>query len=75
MVTVFRTMERLEKIVNPQCFFRRNRKMSVNIAYIYSVEDYFNNRLKIRMQKKILFDLVVSRNRIKEFKIWLKGIS
>jgi DNA-binding LytR/AlgR family response regulator len=69
------TMERLEKIVNPQSFFRINRKMSVNIDYIHSVEDYFNNRLKIRMQKKVPFDLVVSRNRVKEFKIWLKGIS
>jgi len=69
------TMERLEKLVNPSSYFRINRKMTINIDYIHSVEDYFNNRLKIKLQKKVPFDFVVSRNRVKEFKTWLKGIS
>lgn len=69
------TMERLEKLVNPTMFFRINRKIAINIDYIYSIEDYFNNRLKIRMEKNIPLDLVVSRNRVKDFKLWLKGVS
>lgn len=69
------TMERLEKLVNPENYFRINRKMAINIDYIHSVEDYFNNRLKIKLQKKVPFDFVVSRNRVREFKTWLKGIS
>lgn len=69
------TMERLENLVNPNNHFRINRKMTINIDYIHSVEDYFNNRLKVKMQKKIPFDLVVSRNRVRKFKAWLKGIS
>jgi len=69
------TMERLEKLVNPENYFRINRKMAINIDYIHSVEDYFNNRLKIKLQKNVPFDFVVSRNRVREFKTWLKGIS
>ncbi len=69
------TMERLEKLVNPGDFFRINRKIAINIDYIHSVEDYFNNRLKIKLLKKLPFDFVVSRNRVREFKAWLKGIS
>lgn len=69
------TLERLEKILDPQCFFRINRKVTLSMDYIHSVEDYFNNRLIVKMQKKIPLDLVVSRNRVKDFKLWLKGIS
>ncbi|WP_339337959.1 MULTISPECIES: LytR/AlgR family response regulator transcription factor [unclassified Croceitalea] len=69
------TVERLEKLMNPKYYFRINRKMCININYLHSVEDYFNNRLKIMMQKKMPFDLIVSRNRAKGFKVWLKGIS
>ena len=68
------TMERLDKVINPSCFFRINRKITINIDYIHCIEDYFNNRLKIKMEKDIPFDLIVSRNRVKDFKIWLKGI-
>jgi len=70
------TLERLEALLNPAEFFRINRKMTVNINQIHSVEDYFNSRLKIRLQngKKDL-NYVVSRNRVKYFKNWLKGVS
>ncbi|MFD2588989.1 LytR/AlgR family response regulator transcription factor [Croceitalea marina] len=69
------TMERLERLADPASFFRINRKMTINMDYIHSVEDYFNNRLMVKMLKKVPFDLVVSRNRAKEFKFWLKGIA
>ena len=69
------TMERLESLVDPKHFSRINRKVSINVNYLHSAEDYFNNRLKVKMQKEIPFDLVVSRNRVKDFKAWLKGVS
>ncbi|KPM31496.1 LytTR family two component transcriptional regulator [Croceitalea dokdonensis DOKDO 023] len=70
------TLERLEDLLDPEDFFRINRKTTININQIFSVEDYFNSRLKIKLQnnKKDL-DLVVSRNRVKYFKNWLKGVS
>ena len=69
------TLERLEELVDPHMFFRINRKMMININEIVSVEDYFNNRLKIKVQNRIPLEMVVSRNRVKHFKNWLKGVS
>lgn len=69
------TLERLEELIDPQMFFRINRKMIININEILSVEDYFNNRLKIKVHNRIPLEMVVSRNRVKHFKNWLKGVS
>lgn len=69
------TLERLEELVNPQDFYRINRKIMISIDYIQSVGDYFNNRLKVKMLKNTPVEMVVSRNRVKEFKIWLKGLT
>lgn len=69
------TLEKLEELLDPNNFFRINRKMMISIDEIHSVEDYFNNRLKIKLQNRIDLDLVVSRNRVKHFKNWLKGVS
>ncbi|UOY05275.1 LytTR family DNA-binding domain-containing protein [Muricauda sp. SCSIO 64092] len=69
------TLERLEELLDPEQFFRINRKITVSIDEIHSVEDYFNNRLKIRLNSRFKMDMVVSRNRVRNFKSWLKGVS
>lgn len=69
------TLERLEELIDPNSFFRINRKMIININEIVSVEDYFNNRLKVKVQNRVPLEMVVSRNRVKHFKNWLKGVS
>ncbi|MET1260231.1 LytTR family DNA-binding domain-containing protein [Flagellimonas sp. DF-77] len=69
------TLERLEEMLDPGQFFRINRKMIISINFLKSIEDYFNNRLKIKLTHKSSNDLIVSRNRVKEFKNWLKGVS
>ncbi|MDT0608000.1 LytR/AlgR family response regulator transcription factor [Croceitalea rosinachiae] len=73
--TIDFTLEKLEELIDPNSFFRINRKMMISINEIHSVEDYFNNRLKIRLHSRVPLDLVVSRNRVKHFKNWLKGVS
>lgn len=69
------TLERLEDLLDPDQFFRINRKVTISINEIHSVEDYFNNRLKIRLNSRFSMDMVVSRNRVRDFKNWLKGVS
>jgi len=69
------TLERLEKLLDPEQFFRINRKVTVSINEIHSAEDYFNNRLKIKLNSSFAMDMVVSRNRVRDFKNWLRGVS
>lgn len=68
------TLERLEDLLDPERFFRINRKVTVNIDHIHSIEEFPNNRLKIQLNKKAPMELIVSRKRVKDFKSWLRGM-
>lgn len=68
------TLDRIEEMVSSDEFFRINRKAMIRIETIKSIEDYVNNRLKVFLNiDAINFDLIVSRNRVKEFKNWIRG--
>ncbi|MEM8509308.1 MAG: LytTR family DNA-binding domain-containing protein [Bacteroidota bacterium] len=66
------TLERLEGLLDPEQFYRINRKVMVNIDQIQRIEEYVNNRLKIKLHHKTPVTLVVSRKRVKNFKLWLR---
>jgi len=66
------TLEQLEDLLNPEHFFRLNRKFIASFEAIQSVTAYTNSRLKIKLpgisdDEKIL----ISRERMKDFKTWL----
>jgi DNA-binding LytR/AlgR family response regulator len=65
------TMDALEEILNPEIFFRINRKMILNINQIIQVQTYFNGRLKIKLKLALIEDCIVSRERVNDFKKWL----
>jgi len=65
------TLEELESSLNPSNFFRINRKYLVNIDAIVEVKKYFNRRLKLVTRGSFPNDLVVSRNKVNEFKTWI----
>lgn len=66
------TLEELEsQLLNPDQFFRINRKFIINIEAIKEVNPYFNSRLKVHLIKGSENDLIVSRDRVHEFKQWL----
>lgn len=66
------TLEELEnKLLNPEEFFRINRKFILSIDAIKEVNPYFNSRLKVHLNKGSEQDLIVSRERVNEFKLWL----
>ncbi len=69
------TLDKLEGLLHPEYFFRINRKVTISIDVIQSVKDYPNHRLFIELENDLDLDLVVSRNRVKDFKNWLKGIA
>lgn len=65
------TMERLEEQLDPQHFFRLNRKFIVNISAIQQVKPYYNNRLRLSVKgANQQEEMVISRERVADFKIW-----
>lgn len=66
------TLELLENELAPQTFFRVSRKYYVNINAIKDMISYTNSRLKIKLNNWDEQEIIVSRERVKDFKVWLE---
>ncbi|MHA7057734.1 LytR/AlgR family response regulator transcription factor [Aquimarina sp. M1] len=66
------TLESLEDELNPQQFYRVNRKFSININAIKDIISYTNSRLQIKLHHFNEQDIIVARERVKDFKEWLE---
>jgi len=65
------TLDQLEKLLQPNDFFRINRKIILHIKAIEKVSSYFNGRLSITSEKLEGEARLVSRDRVGDFKAWL----
>ncbi|MEX1241494.1 MAG: LytTR family DNA-binding domain-containing protein [Cyclobacteriaceae bacterium] len=68
------TLESLEHILDPALFFRLNRTFIVNINAIRDVLVYSNSRLKIIPIQDFDREMIVSREKVNEFKEWFDGV-
>ncbi|MCH7524486.1 MAG: response regulator transcription factor [Bacteroidetes bacterium] len=66
------TLEQLENELEPQTFFRINRKFFVNINAIKDMISYTNSRLQIKLNSYNEQEIIVARERVKDFKSWLE---
>jgi two-component system, LytTR family, response regulator len=69
------TLEALEDMLDPQIFFRINRTYIININAIKDVLVYSNSRLKITMIQEFDKEIIVSREKVADFKTWFDGAS
>ncbi len=65
------TLENLETELSPKTFFRVSRKFYVNVNSIKDIVSYTNSRLKIKLNSFNEQEIIVSRERVKDFKLWL----
>lgn len=68
------TLESLEDILDPQVFFRLNRTFILNINGIKDVLVYSNSRLKITLVQEFDKEIIVSREKVGDFKEWFDGL-
>lgn len=66
------SLEQIEGFMNPEMFFRLNRKYIANIGAIDSIDRYFNSRLRIEVKPAVEDDILVSRVRVNDFLNWLE---
>jgi DNA-binding LytR/AlgR family response regulator len=65
------TLDQLEEMINPRRFYRINRKYIVSAPAILDIVSYQNSRLKLILKGTHDDDIIVSRERVQEFKNWL----
>lgn len=66
------TLENLEEDLDPKIFFRVSRKFYVNVNYIKDIVSYTNSRLQIKLKRFNEQEIIVSRERVRDFKLWLE---
>ncbi len=69
------TLDKLESLLNPELFFRINRKFLVNMEAISKMVAYSRGRVKLELKPKPEddFDTIVSIDRSSDFKKWLNS--
>ena len=65
------TLEQLEDELEPHKFFRISRKFFVNVNAINDMVSYTNSRLQIKLNTYKEQEVIVARERVKDFKEWL----
>lgn len=66
------TLEQLENELSPENFFRVNRSFYINIHAIKDIITYSNSRLKLVLNSYSGSDIIVAREKVKDFKLWLE---
>lgn len=66
------TLDQLEDELEPHVFFRVSRKFYVNINAIKDIISYTNSRLQIKLSRFTEQEIIVARERVKDFKNWLE---
>ena len=66
------TLEDLEDLLNPEQFFRLNRKYIATFESIQETVAYTNSRLKVKLQNPVdTEDILISREKAEDFRVWL----
>ncbi len=66
-------LEDLEQLLDLKQFFRVNRTFLLRIASVKDVLVYSNSRLKIQTDTDLDKEIIVSREKVADFKKWLEG--
>lgn len=65
------TLEELEEQLDPYYFFRVNRQYILNIHSIDGIHKHFNEKAKIILKHDREAEVIVSRIKMPQFKLWL----
>lgn len=65
------SLEQISEIVDPHVFFRVNRKYILRNNAIADIVSYSNSRLKVKLKNINEEAVIVSRDKVQSFKLWL----
>ena len=65
------TLEQVSSMIDPLTFFRVSRKYLISLASISDIIAYSGSRLKLKLTVPTDDDVLVSREKVNDFKAWL----
>ncbi len=67
------SLDQVEKMLDKSAFFRINRQFILHIDAIKKITAYYNSRLILQIAPHVDTDVIISRERVADFKNWLEG--
>ena len=67
-------LDKIQKQLNPEDFFRANRQFIVSRKAVTSVSNYFHRKLKLEIKPDHNKEIIVSKLKTVAFKQWLTGV-
>ncbi len=67
------SLDQIEKLLDRHHFFRINRQFIVHIDAIKKILTYYNSRLILQLLPDAGADVIISRERVNDFRSWLEG--
>ena len=65
------TMDELEEMLDPHDYFRISRSFYISVQSIEKIDDYFGNRLILQLFPATEKEVLVSREKVTDFKKWM----
>lgn len=65
------SLDQVQKLIDPNKFFRINRNYLIHIESIQDIYSYSSSRLGVKLKMLDHLDMIVSRDKVSEFKKWL----
>jgi two-component system, LytTR family, response regulator LytT len=65
------TLDQLEDMLSPKVFYRLNRQVIASHPAVLQVHTWFNGKLKVELSPPISEEVIVSREKAKDFRVWL----
>jgi len=65
------TLDQLQPMLSPKIFCRINRQIIASHSSILQVHTWFNGKLKVELSPQINEEVIVSRDKAKDFRQWL----
>lgn len=67
------SLDQIERLLDKNLFFRINRQFIIQLDAIRKITTYYNSRLILQLQPAVDMDVIISRERVADFKSWLEG--
>ncbi len=65
------SLDELEKVLDPEMFFRINRQFIVHVGAVNRLHAYFNGKMKVFLKPEVAEEVIVSRDKAAALKMWL----
>ena len=67
----FETMDEIEEVVDPKCFYRANRQSIIHMDAVQSIVPRENSKLRVNLKPPLKLEIDISRDKAPEFRKWL----